>query len=269
VNGMLGVIVLAAIGFVPDIAAASPQDEAWAALDQSLKAGIEHKIQALAAMATIRDSNAEAVKRAQAALEDKDAQVRQAAAMALGQMKAKQAVPLLIHALDDTGEVAFAAAKALTDIGDPSGRDVLIEVLSGERKDTPGMKTSALRDAKHRLRHPQGLVLMGAEDAAGAMFGPASWGIEATKDAIDMKGKGTPGRAAAAAYLAKDSDPYAVTLLEWALGDDNQFVRAEAAKGLGVRGNAESIPKLRNLLTDAHTRVRAMAAASIINLASK
>jgi HEAT repeat protein len=265
---MLGVMVLAAIAFVPDIAAASAQDEAWAALDQSLKAGAEHKIQALAALATIRDCS-EAVKRAQDAFEDKDAQVRQAAALALGQMKAKEAVPLLKRALDDTGEVAFAAAKALTDIGDPSGREMLIAVLAGERKDTPGMITNAMRDAKHKLHHPQGLILMGAEDAAGAMFGPASWGIEATKDAVDLKGKGTPGRAAAAAYLAKDTDPYAVTLLEWALGDDNQFVRAEAAKGLGVRGNAESIAKLRNLLSDSHTRVRAMAAASIINLASK
>jgi HEAT repeat protein len=267
---MLGVIVLAAFAFVPDISAPSAQDQAWAALDQSLKSGgTDHKIQALAALATIRDSNAEAVKRAEAALADKDAQIRQAAALALGQMKAKEAVPLLIHALDDTGEVAFAAAKALTDIGDPSGREMLLAVLAGERKDTPSLKTNAVRDAKHRLRHPQGLVLMGAEDAAGAMFGPASWGIEAAKDAVDMKGKGTPGRAAAAAYLAKDTDPYAVTLLEWALGDDNQFVRAEAAKGLGVRGTAESIPKLQSLLTDAHTRVRVMAAASIINLASK
>jgi len=265
---MLGVIVLAAIAFVPNVTAASAQDEAWAALDQALKSGgTDHKIQALAALATIRDSN-EAVKRAQDALQDKDAQVRQAAAMALGQMKAKQAVPDLKHALDDTGEVAFAAAKALTDIGDPSGRDMLIDVLSGERKDTPGLMTNAKRDAKHRLRHPQGLVLMGAEDAAGAMFGPASWGIEAAKDAMDLKGKGTPGRAAAAAYLAKDPDPYAVILLEWALGDDNQFVRAEAAKGLGARGNAESVAKLQNLLTDSHTRVRVMAAASIINLAS-
>jgi HEAT repeat protein len=266
---MLGVIILAAMAFVPDITAGSAQKEAWAALDQSLKEGTEHKIQALAALANIRDSNPDAVKRAQDALQDKDAQVRQAAALALGQMKAKEAVPDLKHALDDTGEVAFAAAKALTDIGDPSGRDMLIAVLAGERKNTPGMITNAMRDAKKRIRHPQGLILMGAEDAAGAMFGPASWGIEATKDAIDLKGKGTPGRAAAAAYLAKDPYPYAVTMLEWGLGDDNQFVRVEAAKGLGVCGNAESIPKLQNLLTDPHTRVRAMAAASIINLASK
>ena len=47
-----------------------------------------------------------------------------------------------------TGEVAFAAAKALTDIGDPSGRPMLIAVLAGERKDTPSMMTNAMREAK-------------------------------------------------------------------------------------------------------------------------
>ena len=75
-----------------------------------------------------------------------------------------------------------------------------------------------------------------------------------------------PGRAAAAAYLAKDPDPYAVTLLEWALGDDSSFVRVEAAKGLGQRGNAASVAKLVPLLQDRKNSVRTMAAASIIRL---
>jgi HEAT repeat protein len=83
---------------------------------------------------------------------------------------------------------------------------------------------------------------------------------------LSLQQKGAPGRAAAAAYLAKDPDPYAVTLLEWALGDDNHLVRAEAAKALGERGNAESIGKLEPLLRDEHTIVRSMAAASIIRL---
>jgi HEAT repeat protein len=245
---------------------AAPQDDAWSVLDKALQDDSDHKRMALAALATVTGPNPKAVLHAESALEDKDPLVRQSAALALGQMKAKEAIPYLKKALDDTGEVAFAAAKALTDIGDPSGRDMLIEVLAGERKDTPSMMTNAMRTAKNKVRHPSGLILIGAEDATGAMFGPASMGIAAAKDAVDLRGKGTPGRAAAAAYLVKDPDPYAITLLEWALADDNQFVRAEAAKGLGQRGNHESIAKLQALLADSHTRVRAMAAASIINL---
>ena len=107
---------------------------------------------------------------------------------------------------------------------------------------------------------------MGAQDATGAMFGPVSMVFPAVKDTVDLKGSGVPGRAAAAAYLVKDPDPYAVTLLEWALGDENQLVRLEAAKGLGQRGNAASLSKLGALLGDPHNMVRDMSAASILRI---
>jgi HEAT repeat protein len=184
-------------------------------------------------------------------------------------MKALSALPYLKEALDDTSEVSFAAAKALTQLGDTSGRDILIAVLAGDRKDTPGMMTSAMRDARDKLHHPEGLFLMGSEDAMGAMFGPASMVIPAIKDTTDLKGKGAPGKAAAVAYLAKYPDPYAVQLLEWALIDDNQFVRLEAARALGERGNAGSIDKLEGLYWDKHNVVRDMAAASILRILAR
>ena len=34
---------------------------------------------------------------------------------------------------------------------------------------------------------------MGAQDAAGAMFGPPAMGITAAKDAVELRSKGTPG----------------------------------------------------------------------------
>jgi HEAT repeat protein len=243
--------------------------EAWAQLDRGLKSGdFEHRRQALFALATIDGSNQDAVSRVEAALHDSDARVRQQAALALGEMKATSAIPALQAALDDHGEVAFAAAKSLTQLGDSSGRDMLIAVLAGDRKATPGMMTNAVREAQRRVKHPEGLMLMGAEDAAGTMFGPAGMAITAISDAAHLRSKGSPARAAAAAYLAKDKDPYAVTLLEWALADDSRMVRIEAAKGVGLRGNAESIPKLQPLLKDDHNAVRCMAAASLIRLAS-
>jgi HEAT repeat protein len=218
----------------------------------------------------IEGPNPEAAKRAIAALQDKDPLVRQSAALALGAMKASDAIPNLKQALDDTGEVAFAAAKALTELGDSGGRDVLVAVLAGERKDTePGLMTNAVRKGKARLHHPEGLILMGAQDATGAMFGPASFAIPAVKDTLDLKSKGAPGRAAAAAYLASDPEPYAITLLEWALADDNQFVRLEAAKGLGQRGNAASISKLQPLLDDSHNVVRDFASAAIVRITAR
>jgi len=248
----------------------TPREAAWAAIDQGLHSGdLDHRRQAVIALSTIDGSNQEAVRRLTDTLKnDKSPRVRQEAALALGQMKAATAIPALKNALEDTTEVAFAAAKSLMDLGDKAGQDMLIAVLSGERKDTPGIITNARREAEKKLKHPEGLFLMGAEDATGAMFGPAAMGFEAVKDTAELHGKGTPGRAAAAAYLAKDPDSYAVTLLEWALGDDSSFVRVEAAKGLGKRGNAGSVAKLVPLLQDRKNSVRTMAAASIIRLTS-
>ncbi len=268
---MLRVLVLATLSIVPILTAAESGDpSAWAELDKGLKSGdFEHRRQALVALATLDGSDDGAVHRAEEALRSEDGRVRQQAALALGAMKATRAIPSLKDALNDDGEVAFAAAKALIEMGDPAGRDMLVAVLAGERKASPGMMTNAVREAQRRVKHPEGMILMGAEDAAGTMFGPAGMALTAVTDAAHLRSKGAPARAAAAAYLAKDPDPYAVTLLEWALNDESRMVRIEAAKGLGLRGNADSIPKLQELLKDDHNAVRTMAAAAMIRLGAK
>jgi HEAT repeat protein len=268
--------LLAALAAAP-LFAASPlnspaQDraQAWKLLDESLRDGYyEHRQQALAALATIGHPDPAVVKHVVAALQDKEPLVRCEAALALGDLQAKSAIPDLRRALDDNAEVSFAAAKALTAMGDPSGRDILVAVLMGERKDTPGMWTNAMREIRKRFHHPEGLFLMGSQDAIGAMFGPASMVIPAIKNTTDLQGKGTPGRAAAVAYLAKYPDRYAVDLLEWALKDDNRFIRLEAAKDLGGRGDAGSIPKLEALWLDSENIVRDMAAASILRILAR
>ena len=249
-------------------AAAAPVDRAWAVIDKSLQSGdSDHRQEALAALATAGTNNPEVVRRAAAALQDKHTFVRRAAALALGELKANSAIPELTKALeDDSPEVSFAAAEALTQLGDANGRNLLMAVLAGERKDTPGMFTNAMRKAKDKIHHPEGLILMGTQDAAGAMFGPAAMVIPAVKNAADMKSKGAPGRVAAVAYLGKYPDAYAIQLLEWALSDDSHFVRIEAAKQLGERGNAASIDKLMSRLEDDHNLVRDMAAAAIIRI---
>jgi HEAT repeat protein len=83
------------------------------------------------------------------------------------------------------------------------------------------------------------------------------------------KDSGAPGRTIAAGILAKDPDPYALTLLEWALGDNSSAVRVAVAKALGDRGNQDTIPKLAPLLKDDRHAVRYMAAAAIIKLKLK
>lgn len=246
------------------------QAHSWAVIDKALQDGnSDQRQEALAALATLGESNAEAVKRAVAALQDKHVFVRRAAALALGELQARSAIPDLEKALDDSPEVSLAAAESLTLLGDAKGRDVLTAVVGGERKDGPGMLTNAMRKGKQELHHPESLLLMGTQDAAGAMFGPAGMVIPAVKDAASVKGKSAPGRVAAVAYLAKYPDDYAIQLLEWALKDENREVCLQAEKELGARGNGGSIEKLEPLLNDDHSRLRLMAAASIIRISDR
>ena len=243
---------------------------AWDTLkDGVADSDVEHRKNAVAAIGII-GADPQAVRMVQLALQDKDPQVRQTAAATLGQMGSKRGIPELKAALDDTPEVSFTAAKALWDLGDDSGREIFQQVLEGEHSNAPGKLHGAVMDAKRKLR-PGELTLMGAKEAAGAMLGPASLGISAVQEAIktSKKDTGAGGRTVAAEVLAKDSDPYALVLLEWALADDNWGVRVAVAKAVGQRGNQDSISKLRPLLNDDHHAVRYMAAASIIKLGSK
>ena len=265
------VMVLAVVGIVAGLTAAAaegPEQTSWTVLDTASRcSNVEVRLAAVAALETMGADNVHAVNRLLVLLKkDKDPRVRKAAALSLGRMKAQQAIPDLRTALEDNNEVAFGAAQALINLGDSGGRNTLIAVLDGEKPDTPGIMTNAKREAERRIHHPASTAIFGVEGAAGPFIGPGYMGIEAITDTNNLRGKSDPGRIAAIDSLAKDPDPYAVTLLEWALGNSSVLVRAEAAKSLGSRGNTTSIAKLRPLLLDRHSQVRTMAAASIIRL---
>lgn len=240
---------------------------AWDTLTKGVDDGdASHRKTAFAAIGTIGPMK-EAVEMVERGLQDKDREVRQVAAATLGEMNAKDAIPRLKAALEDSPEVSFTAARSLWLLGDENdSRDIFQAVLTGERKDAPGKMHSALKDMKKKLTPPQ-LALMGVKEAAGVL-GPASIAIDAVQQAMKetKSNTATAGRALAAETLAKDSDPYSLILLEWAIGDDNWAVRVAVAKALGERGSADAIPKLKPMLADDHHAVRYMAAASIVKL---
>lgn len=243
------------------------ESTAWTELRQGLAdTDTHHRKTAIAATGTIAN-DADAVKLVADRLQDKDIDVRQSAALTLGQMKSPAAIPYLQAALDDSPAVSFTAAKALWLLGDSSGLEIVEQVLEGERKDAP----SKLHEAIKKKLTPGQMALMGAEGATGEFFAPASIGITAIKEAmVNLKGDaGAPGRAESATLLAQDHDPYALMLLEWALQDRNWAVRLSVAKAVGERGNVDTISKLTPLLNDERHAVRYMAAASMIRLSEK
>ncbi len=243
---------------------------AWDVLDKGLShAGSDHRRQALLAVGSIGPTP-QTLKILESALQDKSPIVRQTAAAQLGELKAPESIPFLQQALDDDNEVSFTAARALWGMGDTSGRTILEQVFTGERSDQPKFLDQKWREARHKLRHPTQLALMGVNEASGTLLGPGATGIIAAEEAIkNLNGSrksAIPGRALAASALTQNPDNYTRILLEWALDDSSSTVRAAAAKGLGQCGNAESIAKLQPLLSSGHPAVRYMAAASIIRL---
>jgi HEAT repeat protein len=236
----------------------------WDILKQGIaEHNISNRAQAITALGSI-GATPQVVEMIVGALKDKDAVVRQTAAAVLGEMQARRALPNLKQALnDESAEVSFAAARSLWQMGDQSGRDILCQVLMGDRKTGPGMIEGGMRDAKRKLHSPAALAKIGIDQAAG-FLGPFSMGVWFAEDF--MKDKGASARALSAKLLAMDPDPGSVQELELALDDKNSAVRAAAARALGERAVRDEIPKIQPLLLDGNDGVRYMAAAAIIRL---
>ncbi len=113
---------------------------------------------------------------------DKDPEVRQAAASSLGEIKARVAIPKLKAAMDKDPEVGFVAARSLWLMGDRGGRDLIEEVATGQQKKSAGLVSQAKLEASRRLHDPNGLARMGAVEAAGALLGPFSIGLTLARE---------------------------------------------------------------------------------------
>jgi HEAT repeat protein len=218
----------------------------------------------VAAIGTIRLPRAN--KMVETALADKDPGVRLAAVSALAERKSLTFAPQLKKALEDeTAEISFTAARALWDLGDRGGKDLLLAVLAGERKQSEGFLTQSMRDAKTTLRSPRKLVWMGAKQGAGFLFGPLGFGLGMVENLTTDES--APARALAPQLLVKD--PAARDDVIAALDDKSPLVRGAVLQALAGAGNAGWIPRIQPLLDDKQDDVRYMAAAAIVRLSAR
>jgi len=249
------------------IALATPslQNPAWSVLQKGMASGkASERADAIAALSSI-GPNPRSVAMIVAALDDRSAAVREKAVAALDNLQVHSAIPRLRAALrDPSPPVSFTAAKALWDMGDPSGRDILIAVLQGRRRGTPAAWQSQLQQTGAELHSPLTLGLLGAQEAAGVFFGPAAIGVAMLGQML--RDHGAPDRAFCAEMLGLDPSPEATTALLKAARDKNWMVRASAAEGLGNVNRPNNGAVLRTLLRDSKAPVRYMAAASVIRL---
>jgi HEAT repeat protein len=248
---------------------AQPDKTAWNVLKPGLvDTNPLNRRQAVTATGSI-GLDPEVVRLVETALKDNDSLIRATAAAELGEMKSRQSFPALKAALDDpSGEVGFAAAKALWDMGDKTGRGFIEDVVAGQQRATDDGVKGAVHRA-NRLRYdPKAMATLGAKEASGALLGPFNIGVIASEQLF--KSGAVAARMLALNLLAEDCDMQTLKLLETASTDDKNWAeRAAAAKALGRCGNPDAIPKLEQNLADTNAAVKFMSAAAIIRISRK
>ncbi len=238
---------------------------AWQILEEAVADNdVSRRTEAISALAIV-GSKSRAFALVESALQDKEPAVRRVAVIALGEMKSRKSLPKLKHMLeDDSPEVSFAAAQALWQMGDRSGRQVLFEVLSGERNPSGSGLGRKASELKKKLHSPAALAEFGAKQGARALLGPFAIGLTVAEEL--RKDNSASARALSAALLATDRSPESAEQLEQALDDKNWLVRATAAKSLAKRRQRHALPRLEALLNEDKEVVRYSAAAAVLAL---
>ena len=200
---------------------------------------------------------------AEKALADTNADVRTAAASALGHMGATASIPKLKETLKDhEAQVVLAAASALLAMGDSTAYMVYYAVLTGERKTGESLAETQMK----MLKDPKAMAGMGLE--AGLGFIPfAGAGLKVFKTVT--KDDTSPVRAAAAQRLAKDPDPKSGEALSKTASDGKWLVRAAVADAIAKRDDPALLPAVVGLLSDENDSVRFNASAAVIRLTKK
>jgi HEAT repeat protein len=191
-----------------------------------------------------------------------------AAAAALGAIGDATAVPGLLAALDDAdAEVRRAAVEALGEIGDAAAVPGLLAALGDADEVREGLRLrrwgrSAMRQPCRAAGSAARCVVVGACGNGGAL---GEIGDQAAVPGL-LRALGDAEwevRWAAAKALGWIGDAVAVPGLLAALRDANAYVRQAAAKALGQIGDAAAVPGLLAALRDADAGVRQAAAAAL------
>ena len=238
----------------------SPREDAWEILKTGAQnTSTDRRTKAIGVLGLI-PNDTRARQLAEAGLQDGEANVRSAAANALGEMQARSSIPLLKNCLndDDTG-VVLACGRALLQLKDKAGYEVYYTVLTGERK-----ANGSLMSRQMKLLHdPKKLAQIGIEEGLG--FVPFA-GMGYTAYRMLSKDEVSPVRAAAARALASDPDPQSATALENAVSDKSWIVRKAALDALAKRDDPKMLKVAVEAMGDDKDIVMYTAAAVVVHL---
>jgi HEAT repeat protein len=242
--------------------------QAWSVLSDGIHSKkFAERILALKALGDL-GPNVRGVHLVAGALKDDDPDLR-AQAATLGEMKSRTAIPALRIALGDAApQVSFAAAKSLWQLGDTTGRRVLLDVLKGEQGTKDGFLAGHMREMRRKMGDKKELATLGATETAGALLpGPLGMGVGLAKK--EISGGTNLARADSATLLSRRPDKETMLALKAALVDRDWTVRAAAAKAVGTLGRPGTEKWLEFSLQDGKPGVRYEAAVGMLRMASR
>jgi HEAT repeat protein len=241
---------------------ATPKEQAWQILEDACT-GDKNGDRATAILVLgLIPNDTRSARLAQKALTDDRAEVRAAAAAALGNMQSRVSIPRLKAAMaDQDPSVALAAAHSLDLMHDGSAYEVYFEILNGDRKAGKGLVAAQAS----MLHDPKKMAEFGFEQGIGFVpFAGIGWGaIKAIR-----KDDASPVRAAAARVLARDPDPATTKALIEATGNNSWIVQAAALEALAKRGDPSTLPTVARYLSDEKSAIKFTAAAAVIHLSA-
>jgi HEAT repeat protein len=250
------------------MSAQAPLDQAWSILQAgAVDKSSEERVATMRVLQLI-PGDAKAVSMAEQGLHDKDPDVRGSAALSLGNMASKSAIPnLLAMAKDTEGAVVLAAARSLIKLGDEKGYEAYYAVLTGQRKSGDSLIGGEEKELSHLMNNPKQMEAMAFEQGIGfAPFGGI--GLQAYQTIHASESKEPIVKATALKILAKDPDPRTEKALVAATTDKDGLVRAAAYDALARRGHPAVLPDLSSGLKDDKQEVKLTAAAAVIYLSS-
>lgn len=211
---------------------------------------------------------AKAVKRQLDTLSRGDPDERIGAAAALGRMKATNAVPGLIRAIDDVRpDVSRAAVEALVGIGDPRASGAFRRQLKASEWRIRQLSAQGLGDARSPDSVPS--LILAVRDTHAAVAAAAAAALVSCGGMDDLKGiacstNETLSAREAALLVLGDSGSEGLEAVRQAVQDTNEAVRVAAYAALIKTGKSAEVPLLLAGLFDPATSVRKVTQKAIL-----
>ena len=263
---ILGLLTTASVA--QEATVKDPAEHAWQVITDGFKDSNPDKRKEVVEAASLAAPNQKIHELVGQAIRDPDAQVRVAACETLSSWREKRSIPLLKAAVkDEVPEVGFCAAQGLWQLGDPTGRAVLLSVVQGQTKASSGYVSKQKREALRMFKTP--VTLIGTLVKFGVGFAPVpglGTGLSSLRGL--MKNGEVAPRALALLDLSQDRHPDTLQALREALNDKDWSVRAAAVHALALRNQTDALDDLIPLLDDKKDAVSYRAAFAYLRLSN-